>query len=134
MRLYLCLILFGVLVFSCQQDSTKKEVKTLGENILPNKPNEVAKQWVEAFYNDNFSKAVKLGTENTRMMIDSVKKEIVANAVNVQFKIYNMNCETVGDSSFCTYIYREVAEDFDEYVSLLKVNGQWLVDESWETE
>lgn len=117
---------------TCQADKNSEASKEVLPPTLPNTPKLVAQEWVEAFYNDNFTKAVRLGTDNTRMMIDSVKLELIPGAQTIAFEISNMTCETQGDSSFCVYVYEEDREEFQEFVQLLRVNGQWLVDESWE--
>ncbi len=126
MRVLIITFSFIVFLSACQNNPTPEEPS------LPNIPKEVAQEWVEAFYSDDFSKAVVLGTETTRMMIDSVKKEMQVNAISIPFKISEMNCEIVLDSALCTYVYLEEGERYDEYVTLLKLNGQWLVNESWE--
>lgn len=124
------LLLFVIILFlgACQNPTNNK----LPKDVLPNTPEEVAKVWVEAFYNDDFDKAVVLGTKTTQMMIDSVKKEMEPNAPLIAFKIFNMSCNTQQDSALCTYVYEEELDQYEEYVSLLKVDGQWLVDESWD--
>ena len=123
------LLLIIVTFCTCQNSGAPTPKQKI---LLPNTPTEVAQQWVEAFYKDDFSKAAILGTDLTRMMIDSVKKEMQANVPFIPFKISGMACEQKGDSAICTYIYQEEEDTFDEYVSLVKQNGQWLVNESWD--
>jgi hypothetical protein len=127
---FLLILVCLTATLACRSDKKSEAGSVVA--ILPSTPTQVAQEWVEAFYNDNFEKAVRLGTENTRMMIDSVKLELIPGAQNIAFRITNMTCETQGDSSFCAYIYEEDREEFQEFVQLLLVNGQWLVDESWE--
>ena len=117
---------------ACSGDTTSTSSVADTPPPLPNTPTQVAQEWVEAFYSDNFDKAVLLGTDNTRRMIDSVQLEMIPGAANIAFTIRDMNCETKGDSSYCVYIYEEEQEEFQEFVQLLRVDGQWLVDESWE--
>lgn len=114
------------LIFSCQNDSAPKQV------TLPNTPALVAQQWVEAFYNDDFPKALALSTDITRMMIDSVKKELEPDANTIAFTISNVSCTNKGDSATCTYVYQEEQDRFEEYIDLIKQKGQWLVNESWD--
>jgi len=119
--------LSSLIVFSsCQSSPTPAKI------LLPNTPEEVAQQWVQAFYSDDFPKAMSLGTSITQMMIDSVKKEMEPNANMIAFKISDMTCEVKLDSAFCAYIYEEEGEKYEEYVSLLKVKKQWLVNEAWD--
>lgn len=128
MKTHYLLLLFTIIMLSACQD-TPPPAK---QEVLPNTPSEVAQVWIEAFYNDDFPKAVKLGTDLTRMMIDSVKKEMEPNAALIAFKISDMSCQTHKDSAFCAYVYKEEQEEYQEYVSLLNVKGQWLVNESWD--
>lgn len=115
---------------SCQESTPKQQ--SSAPVTLPNTPEEVAQQWIEAFYSDDFDKAVLLGTDITRMMIDSVKKEMEPNAALIAFKISNMSCQIQQDSAFCTCTYEEDMEQSEEFMSLLNVKGQWLVNESWD--
>ncbi len=131
-QLFLIILLLSFSFLACQSTEQKGNTKEVTPPPLPNTPIKVAQEWVEAFYKDNFEKAVLLGTDNTRMMIDSVKLELIPGAQSIAFTIRDMQCETQGDSSFCAYIYEEEMEEFQEFVQLLRVNGQWLVDESWE--
>lgn len=117
------------LVFICL--ACKKEVPEKAP-AMPNTPETVGQQWVEAFYKDDFEIAAKLGTEATKMMIDSVKKELEPNAQSIAFKIHDMKCGVNGDSAFCTYFYQEEGVDYNETVRLLKVSDQWLVNEPWQ--
>lgn len=125
---WLLITLIVLFFFTCQDTTKPSQVKA----VLPNTPTEVAQEWIEAFYNDDFKKAILLGTLTTQMMIDSVKKEMEPDAMMIAFKISNMTCETKQDSAFCTYIYSEEYEKYEEYINLLKVDDQWLVNESWD--
>ncbi|MFT5164810.1 MAG: hypothetical protein ACI8P3_000033 [Saprospiraceae bacterium] len=127
MKVFFFLFLLLVSFSACRNTSNPPEQQI----PLSNTPIEVAQEWVEAFYKDDFSKAVMLGTDITRMMIDSVKKEMQTNAPFIPFTISEMACELSGDSAMCTYIYQEEEDRFDEHVNLINVKGQWLVNESW---
>jgi hypothetical protein len=129
MKALLVILLLAVCFYACKNADNHNS--TAQQNSLPETPVEVAQEWVEAFYKDDFSKAILLGTDITRMMIDSVKKEMQNNVPFIPFTISEMACELYGDSALCTYVYQEEEDRFDEYVNLIKVNGQWLVNESW---
>ena len=121
-------MLFGLfLCIACKNEASDKTPST------PSTPEDIAQQWVEAFYKDDFETAIRLGTKETKMLIDSVKKELEPNVQPIAFKIHDMKCGIKGDSAFCTYFYQEEGIDYNESVRLLRVDSQWLVDESWET-
>ncbi len=121
------LIIILLFISNCNNESRHKQ------NAHPSTPAQVAQEWIEAFYSDNFEKAMALGTDITRMMIDSVKKEMQPNAPVIAFKISNMSCQVKEDSARCTYIYQEEADQFQEYIDLIKQDGRWFVNESWES-
>lgn len=101
---------------------------------LPNTPEAVAKKWLGDYYNDRFEEAKELSTPATIAMIDAVKSmlfELPPDEEQPKIQIKDMKCETVADTSFCIYFYQEEGfEQFEESIELLKVKGQWLVNES----
>ncbi len=117
---WFCLFL---LVWSCQAE------KKTPPPPLPNTPQEVAQVWVEAFYRDSFARALSLSTTDTKEMIETLRKDLIPDVENIAFTISNMRCEVRGDSATCDYLYSEATERSEEFVSLLRVEGQWLVDE-----
>lgn len=128
MKILPSLLMLFLLFGSCQSEQSPAQPP------LPNTPAQVAQEWVEAFYSDNFTRAVSLSTDVTKVMIDSVIKEMESDAAMIGFKISNMACETINDSSRCTYIYQEERDRFEEYVDLVRQKGQWLVNEAWESD
>lgn len=131
MKLLFLSFLFMVSFSTCKNTSTPEEqAKPM---TLPETPIAVAQEWVEAFYKDEFPKAALLSTELTRVMIDSVIKEMQANVPYIPFTVTDMACEVKGDSAICTFVYNEEEDQYEEYVNLIKINGQWLVNESWDS-
>lgn len=112
-----------ITLIACQQQPEKKAIP------LPNTPETVAQQWIEAFYKDSFALALQLSTAGTQEMIETLRKELIPDTENIVFEITNMHCEVQGDSATCDYIYREELERFEEFISLVREKNQWLVDE-----
>lgn len=128
---YLFLLLIGtVLVFiACKNDSTPKEK-------LPNTPEKVAFKWLNDYYNDRFEEAKKLSTPQTQIMIDTIASMLIdlpEDHNEPQISIKGMQCQMLLENTAkCQYFYDEEGYGpSKEEIKLIKINGQWLVDEDY---
>ncbi len=129
MKLLFFLLSICSFICSCQNDS---KPSTEEVNVLSPPPTQVAQKWIEAFYKNDLEIASALGTDLTKSMIDSVKKELQVNVPPIPFEISEMECKVNKDSAFCTFKYQDEEDISYEYVRLVKRNNQWLVDDPWD--
>ncbi len=90
---------------------------------------DVARQWVEAYYNSEFKTAKSLSTNLTKIMIDTVALQLLDEEDIIPFQINDILCSVNGDSAVCTYTYKDDLDEYEESVHLIAQNGFWLVNE-----
>ena len=97
-----------------------------------NNPETVAKDWLTAFYHQDFEYAKKLSTDETKAVLtniqgfssaldDSVKKK--AKAVNITVK----SVKTEGDKATVTFSASNSPDQEEPPLKLVKQNDKWLV-------
>jgi len=91
-----------------------------------NTPEAVAEKFLGHLNKKEYAEAKKLGTENTKQMLDMMESFAGANKKEEakDVKIENLKCETTEDKAKCTYTAEAKAETID----LVKQDGNWLVD------
>ncbi len=91
-----------------------------------NSPEAVAETFLGHLNKKEYAEAKKLGTENTKQMLDMMESvgSMGAKAEAKDVKIENLKCTTEADKAKCTY----KAEGKDETIDLVKQDGNWLVD------
>jgi hypothetical protein len=91
-----------------------------------NTPEAVAEKFLGHLNKKEYAEAKKLGTENTKQMLDMMESFAGAGAKTEakDVKIENLKCETTEDKAKCTY----TAEAKEETIELVKQDGNWLVD------
>jgi len=124
-QLSLFMLVAFSLFWSCQNEATTSQ-KEEEEVPLPNTVEGVAEKWLNDYYGDQFAEAKRLSTDKTKEMIDTISALVLSETI--AFTISDIKCNAVQDSAECSYQFQE--EDFrsEEYLTLLKQNGQWLVD------
>lgn len=127
MKAYISIVAF-VFVLACTNPPAQAPA-------LPNTPELVAQNWLEDYYNNRFNEAIKLSTPVTVEMIniirevsDTTTEEILA------FKITDLICTTVADSSYCEYLFDEGDLETEDEIFLKRINGQWLVEEEYHSD
>ncbi len=88
---------------------------------------EIAEKFLTFLNRKDYDEARKLGTENTKQMLDMMKSFAGAAAkptVTKDVKIENLKCDTNNDKARCTY----TAEGKLESIDLVKQDNKWLVD------
>lgn len=94
-----------------------------------NTPKDVARVWLENYYNNDFEEAKAYSTNATQAMIDTIRTTIFTDLEDVlDFKIKSVACKEVGETATCDYVYQEGQDKIPEKIDLKKVDGQWLVD------
>lgn len=86
-------------------------------------PEPVAEKFLEHMNKREFAEAKKLGTEATGQMLDFLASFPAEEPVE-PIVVTDMKCEVVEDKATCTY----KANDKEENINLVKVEGAWKVD------
>ncbi|HOY33286.1 MAG TPA: hypothetical protein PKW80_15505 [Bacteroidales bacterium] len=116
------IFLSGVLMYSC----------SVFDVSYSKKPEKIAEKFLRHFYKGEYEKAKKLGTSNTRQIIDLMEQLIAIsgqNALPSETKLVMLDCNNKGDTSICNYF----ANDIKNELVLIKTDGKWLVDMKKET-
>jgi len=124
-QLSLFMLVAFSLFWSCQNDAPSSPL-TKVEVPLPTTVEGVAEKWLNDYYGNQFAEAKRLSTDKTKEMIDTISALILSETI--AFTISDIKCNAVQDSAECSYQFKE--EDFEstEFLTLIRSNGQWMVD------
>jgi hypothetical protein len=85
----------------------------------------VAREFLENINKNNFKKAKKLATEESKSMIDMLENFSKMDVSGTKHgPIENLSCQVDGDKATCSYTENGEAKT----LSLIEMNGKWLVE------
>lgn len=104
----------AVFMISCSGDS--------------NGPEKTAEKYLKLLAEGNYDEAAKLGTEDTKNMLNLIKTFSAGQKPEKQNEVKNVKCTVAEDGSTadCTYCCND--QGSDDKITMKKVDGNWLVD------
>jgi hypothetical protein len=93
-----------------------------------NGPEKTAEKYLKLLAEGNYDEAGKLGTEDTKQMLNFIKSFSGGAKPEKQNEVKNIKCTVAegGETAECTYCCND--QGADDKVNLKKVDGNWLVD------
>ncbi len=98
---------------------------------LPNSPEEVIRQYQAWVDSNRFDQAKYLSTPREKKRLDELAKIIaddLMDATILNSVFHDIRCQTIGDTARCLC---EIEDQYEKYTieyTLVRVNGQWLID------
>ncbi len=119
------LIVFVFIIFLL---NCSNEPSVQNNEVLPNTPETVSKQWQFYLDNNEIEKMTALSTPATKEWLTE-NKDILLTVNQVDKTVFvKMNCQTEENKATCTYTIKEDGELIEDIFLLKKIGGQWLVD------
>ncbi|MEM9823826.1 MAG: hypothetical protein AAF985_22265 [Bacteroidota bacterium] len=118
------LFLFGLLVLvACKNQQGAQEK-------VPTTPKEVSLKWQGLLNNDQFAEAKRWSAPNAVEWLDWIDQKIPQeerNRFNPPLFIEG-NCVENGNQANCVFLMEDNGERYQDSISLVKIEGKWLVD------
>ncbi len=97
-----------------------------------NTPEAVAKDWLTAFYHQDYDVAKKLSTEETKAMLVTIQgfSGSLADSIKQKAKLVNITIKSVkteGDKATVTFIASNTPTQEEPPLKLVKQSDKWLV-------
>lgn len=121
---HLLSIVFVLLLINCSNEPNSSTTNEL----LPNTPETVSKQWQLHLDNNEIEKVAALSTPTTKEWLAENKEIFLTDNQVYNTKFIKMDCQTNGDRAACIYTIKEDGELIEDVFLLKKIAGQWLVD------
>ncbi len=123
MKLLFSIITFFVFLISCSNEPSVQQ-----KEALPNTPETVSKKWQLLLDNNEIEKVAELSTDNTKGWLKENKELFLSDTQVYKTQFVKMDCQEEGEQATCIYLIKEEGEFIEDFFSLKKIDGQWLVD------
>ena len=119
------LLLFFYSCYSCQNEQTTTNQKRVIN--LPNTPEAVCRTWQSFLDKNEIAKAMLLGSLKTKNWLRDNQALFLEDKEIEATQFLSITCSESTDAAICKYTLREEGELIEDYFTLVRQQGQWLI-------
>jgi len=117
-----------LLLFFCYACQNEQKATTSTRVIdIPNTPEAVCRTWQSFLDKNEIAKAMLLGSTKSKNWLKDNQALFLEDKELEATEFLSMSCSESADAAICKYTIREEGEIIEDYFTLVRQKGQWLI-------
>jgi len=111
-------------IIACKNDAPINNKQMMQ---IPSTPKGVCRAWQQYLDNNEIAKAMILGSPSAKKWLVDNQSLFLADDEIEPTKFIAIKCTESGAKAICKYTLQEEGDTIEDYFSLVKIKGQWLI-------